>query len=421
MLPDDARINCVREAPPEREAGTRRAARASATRTGRRRARNFRPAGEGIGPGGVTRTWTLRCCQMHSKGAEAASTLRPRNNALRKWRWTRFARFGPPRRGRRFGDYTVLELDGALYRMVRRRRVVACGTGKLKLESSRQALSGRKARRDNPVRARARPPMPREGKHRHAVMLFCAGAGPGRPPGGSGGGRVVHPWPVPLAPPLAGPQPWPSRRWPPAARARATCVELARARPFACVSARTTTARPRSSRPVSWIAFNGPVGRRAAARTSSRAPASSTSPRCDSGRSRPRPSPAATPCPVYISKTDPIYRRGQMSDLSRIVHARRHRRDLRQQQPTTSAGAVRAVSPGTAAAARSDRSKESARSGPLQSRSPFAPGRRRAARRGAGSAFRRLHCRCCTPPDREHAGGTRVDAKLNRRDALPPE
>ena len=54
------------------------------------------------------------------------------------------------------GDYTVqIELDGALYRMVRNvvGACVACGTGKLKLDELDELLSGRKTRRDNPTKS----------------------------------------------------------------------------------------------------------------------------------------------------------------------------------------------------------------------------------------------------------------------------
>ena len=117
-----------------------------------------------------------------------------------------------------------------------------------------------------------------------------------------------------------------------------------------------------------------------------------------------------------------------MSDLSRIVHARRHRRDLRQQQPHDHARAPSGRFLLGRAAARSDRSKESAPlEWPLQSRSRAFAGQATSTS-GASWRGRRLRAGfiavfagCGTTLDREHAGGTRVDAKLNRRDALPPE
>merc|ERR1719506_2268875 len=54
------------------------------------------------------------------------------------------------------GDYTItIELDGALYRMVRNivGAAVACGTGRLSLEALDELLSGQRSRRDNPTKS----------------------------------------------------------------------------------------------------------------------------------------------------------------------------------------------------------------------------------------------------------------------------
>ena len=131
----------------------------------------------------------------------------------------------------------------------------------------------------------------------------------------------------------------------------------------------------------------------------------------------------------FISqKADPIYRRGQMSDLSRIVHARRHRRDLRQQQPHDHA---RAPS-GRFLPGRGRRGPQRPVEGRRRSSGRCSRGRARTpgqATSTSGASWRGRRLRagfiavfagCGTTLDREHAGGTRVDAKLNRRDALPP-
>ena len=236
MLPDDVRINCVREAPPRRE----KPWHAIACSTGKRysyrmtrRAHESRDPWRGcIGPTCVTRTWTLRCCQMHSKGAGAASTSeRPRTTRLHKtpWRWTRFARFGPSR-PKVLATTVQIGWTGrcTAWSATSSARVWPAARARLELDDDLDELaSGRQTRRDNPTSPRPRAYCASRRWHHDDVMrcvYYCAGGPPEKirrrarsPPRGA----------APAA--RAAPQRC-SRRWPPAARAARAPprIELAR-------------------------------------------------------------------------------------------------------------------------------------------------------------------------------------------------
>ena len=163
MLPDDVRINCVREAPP----GGEKPWHAIACSTGKRY--SYRMTARYGSQDPLERLYRAHVCYEDLDFALLSNALQ---RCRGRFDFKAFANNAPTQNplemdtireirsieaeDEGFGDYTVqIELDGALYRMVRNvvGACVACGTGKLKIDELDELLSGRKTRRDNPTKS----------------------------------------------------------------------------------------------------------------------------------------------------------------------------------------------------------------------------------------------------------------------------